>query len=507
MPVMRSKSIDDRSPSSVTARKPAGAFNWSTETFGFRIIRPAGKTDIAPGKSTSLQSVKIAAHPALRAKAGLISSATTMRSDSSIAAPHAACQNSFLEPFDFTEGTRSSNYLDILELLEVQNADSVTPQTPMVLKVDEADLRDVIPVGYDEKEGIYFPLGFSNDAGELIIETLPEATPADPAITSRSFGGSIKIYFQKVIGRKLGFAYNYPRLAIATVDEELGVQYESDSAKVSAAIGQAQNILLFVHGIIGDTESMVKCVRLRTGESNLLQKNDLILSFDYENLQTTIEENATFLKQRLMDSGLTEGHTKNLTIVAHSMGGLVSRWFIEKLGGNKITSRLVMLGTPNNGTPWADVRDMAETLLTYAMNGAAFLKPWMFVLNLAGKITSGTQVTLKQMDKDTGIYKALNDGTDPMIPYTIIAGNTRDIIPDYGKTASLLNRIFTRIRKRGMYDALDVVLFREANDIAVTNKSIAEVGNAANWKFQPKVTYVASDHMNYFNNHAALSKI
>jgi pimeloyl-ACP methyl ester carboxylesterase len=496
-----------RGVSAVVSKSPVGAYSWSTETFGFRIIRPPGKTDIAPGKATTLQSVVIAPHPGLKAKAALVSSALTARSDNSIAAPHTTNGNSFLEPFNFMTGTRSSEQLDILELVDVQEAQSVTPDTPLVLSIPETNLQDVVAIGYDPEDNIYYPVGFGNESGQIIIETLPELTPVDPAITSRSFTGSVKLYFQKVIGQKLGFKYEYPRLAMVEVDKELEVKFEPGVEIISKAVASSNNILLFVHGIIGDTQSMVKCVRTQTATKSLLEKADLILSFDYENLHTTIEQNAALLKERLEAVGLTGDHSKNLIIVAHSMGGLVSRWFIEKLQGNTVTSRLVMLGTPNNGTPWADVRDMAETLLTYALNGAAFLKPWMFVLNIAGKIVGGAQVTLKQMDKDTGIYKSLNDGTDPQIPYVIIAGNTKDIIPNYDKTASAIQRIFTRLRKRGLYDSLDLVLFKQDNDVAVTDQSIVECGNVTGWKHKPELIYVPSDHMNYFNNKAALEKI
>jgi pimeloyl-ACP methyl ester carboxylesterase len=507
MPALVSREGDDRSPSSIAPKNPVGAFSWATETFGFRIVRPPGKSDIAPGKATSLQSVIIAPHPKLKAKAALVSSAVTGRSDNSIPAPHATNGNSFLEPFNFMTGTRSSEQLDILELVDVQDAGSVSPETPLVLNMPEADLQDVVAIGYDAKDNIYYPVGFGNQSGQIIIGALPELTPVDAAITSRSFGGSIKLYFQKIIGQKLGFKYEYPRLALVEVDKELIVKYEPDVDIISKKVASSQNILLFVHGIIGDTESVVKCVRTQTATKSLLEKADLILSFDYENLHTTIEQNAALLKERLAAVGLKDNHSKNLIIVAHSMGGLVSRWFIEKLSGNTVASRLVMLGTPNNGTPWADVRDMAETLLTYALNGAAFLKPWMFVLNIAGKIVGGAQITLKQMDKDTGIYKALNDGTDPQIPYVIVAGNTKDIIPNYDKTSSVLQRIFTRLRKRGLYDTLDLVLFKQANDVAVTDQSIVECGNVAGWKYPPELIYVPSDHMNYFNNKVALEKI
>jgi triacylglycerol lipase len=42
-----------------------------------------------------------------------------------------------------------------------------------------------------------------------------------------------------------------------------------------------------------------------------------------------------------------------LTIVGHSMGGLIGAYYVKKLGGHRRTRALVTLGTPHNGTPTA----------------------------------------------------------------------------------------------------------------------------------------------------------
>jgi pimeloyl-ACP methyl ester carboxylesterase len=505
IPYQESRSVEYRSPASVNARKP-GAFNWNCETITFNISTPAKKTLITPLNDTRLQQVTIVAHPSLTAQVALVSSSIS-RSANEIAPPHAAAGNSWLEPFDFGARDKGAQQLDVLELTNVGDGSEVTPQTPLILRSGDADISDVLAIGYSQSEHIYYPVGFSNDAGEIIIDILPDPTPVDESVNAKSLGGSIKIYFQKIIGKRLGLEYGFPRLALTTVHADGSLTYNSDVEVMQQAVAGAQKILLFVHGIIGDSASIVNCVRKGKAGTSLADRSDLVLSFDYENLNTTIQENAALLKSKLAQVGLAAGHNKKLVVVAHSMGGLVSRWFIEKLQGNRVVSELVMLGTPNNGTPWADVRDMAQTLLTYALNGAAFLKPWMFLLNIAGKLTGGTQVTLKQMDKDTGIYKQLNDGTDPGISYTIVAGDTKAIIPNFDQTASLLSRIFVRLKKRGLYDGLDLLLFREANDIAVTSKSIVSTGDRLLWSRQPTVIAVACDHMNYFNHQPALNAI
>jgi pSer/pThr/pTyr-binding forkhead associated (FHA) protein len=42
-----------------------------------------------------------------------------------------------------------------------------------------------------------------------------------------------------------------------------------------------------------------------------------------------------------------------ITIVAHSMGCLVARYYVERLGGKRRVERVVLLGGPHAGNPWA----------------------------------------------------------------------------------------------------------------------------------------------------------
>jgi len=525
-----------KSPGGRPTAKSLPTKEWKTETIGFRIIKPMDEVTINIGKDTQLNGLVIEAHPQLKATINIAGSdkisrvfehqANAVDNDAAaltakgvnaadyIPPPHEANRNSYLVPFDLvSDGTRSGTAMDVLELSNVANPDVVNAANPLVIQTAvtrSADDDPVIPIGYDPETKLYYPVGYSGADGKIYIETLPEETPTDSVITQKSFLGSIKIYFQKVIGQKLGFKYEYPRLAIATVNENSEVKYDSDTTTIAQAVKDADEVLVFIHGIIGDTEGMVKCIQTPLDEKgSTLKKNDktLVLAFDYENLNTTIEITAAKLGERLAGVGLMEGHEKKLVIIAHSMGGLVSRYFIERLGGNKVVTQLVMLGTPNNGTPWADVRDMADTLLTYAINGAAALKPWMFILSGIGKLVKGVQVTIKQMDAKTGLYDVLNSGVAPEIPYTVIMGNTRQIIVNYEGTSNLVSKLFRRAKKHGVYDALDLLLFKKANDIAVTDESISTLLTTSSWKNKPLVYEVACDHLNYFVTLDALRKI
>ncbi len=215
-------------------------------------------------------------------------------------------------------------------------------------------------------------------------------------------------------------------------------------------MAKAQRILLFVHGIIGDTESMVPSVQLAklADARPLASLYDLILTFDYENLNTTIEENGRLLKERLEAVGLGAGHGKTLDIAAHSMGGLVSRWFIEREGGNQIVRRLVMLGTPNGGSPWPRVVDWATVALALGLNHlTAIAWPASVVGGLAAWMENPT-VALNEMLPTSKVLAELKQSPDPGIPYVMLAGNTSIIpaaiaAPDAGK-ASVLRAVARR---------------------------------------------------------------
>src|SRR5437870_13355800 len=44
---------------------------------------------------------------------------------------------------------------------------------------------------------------------------------------------------------------------------------------------------------------------------------------------------------------------ERIDLVGHSQGGLVGRYYVQKLNGAHRVRHLVTLGTPHRGTPWA----------------------------------------------------------------------------------------------------------------------------------------------------------
>ena len=237
---------------------------------------------------------------------------------------------------------------------------------------------------------------------------------------------------------------------------------------------------------------------------------DLVLTFDYENLNTTIEENGRLLKKRLEAVGLGAGHGKMLDIAAHSMGGLVSRWFIEREGGNQVVRRLVMLGTPNGGSPWPQVFDWATVALGLGLNHlTAIAWPASVVGGLAAWIENPT-VALNEMLPTSKVLEALKQSPDPGIPYVMLAGNT-SIIPaaaesSNGGKASLLARLLTRLTSPELlHKVANPFFLDQENDVAV---SVASMENIPSGRKQPfDVRPVACDHLSYFRDPEGLKAL
>jgi pimeloyl-ACP methyl ester carboxylesterase len=382
----------------------------------------------------------------------------------------------------------------------------VTIATP--LAADE----HLLPLGFDGE--FFLPLGRVARTAEGVAITL-ERLPAATSYGTRDLKGSIKILFQKLVGQRLGLQYDYPLLRAAGVATDGTVTYSAsgDLAAVRTRVDQAKRILLYIHGIIGDTRGMAASaqtawLKLPTPLAALADRYDLILTFDYENLHTTIEENACQLQERLAAVELSANHGKTLHIVAHSMGGLVSRWFIERAGGDQVVQHLVMLDTPNAGSPWSTVEDWATIVLGIGLNGLAMVAWPVSVLGSLVSAIERVDVSLDQMKPGSAFLQSLASSPNPGIPYTIIAGDTAILSAalhqDPHALDSIFARLWARIRPRNWLSAITApVFFGPANDIAASIDSIQSV--SAHQTLPPKIVeLIACDHLTYFTTEAGL---
>jgi hypothetical protein len=433
--------------------------------------------------------MRIEAHPALLAQAQL----TTLEQSRSDLGAH------WLPPLLRTEGggetlqfsgrRGAARALGVLELTSVSRRDAVTATAPLRIHIttgfDDGDL--VLSVAYDGED--YLVLGHGQAQGGRLVVSL-QRLPYPVSQQQRSLGGSIRILFQKFRAALFGARYDYPRLAMAQWAGEQPVCYDADMERIRARVAQATRVIVLVHGIIGDTRSMGTHLQPRPG--------DVLLAFDYENLHTTIQSNALGLKQRIEQCGLAQGHGKELVFVAHSMGGLVVRWYIEMLGGNQVVTQLVLCGTPNAGSNWATIEDFVTGAAALALNHLTLLA-WPAVA-IAGLFAGLEKIdnSLDQMGPQSALIQALAGASDPGLPYTVLAGNTSLASADDGPRIE-------RLLKKLLHRTSSVAFLFAPNDIAVSVQSIGAVGRG--WAQPPALCELPCDHLSYFSSDAALTEL
>ena len=54
---------------------------------------------------------------------------------------------------------------------------------------------------------------------------------------------------------------------------------------------------------------------------------------------------------RRISARIADGSTRKVIVIAHSMGGLVARWWLTALGGHRVCRALITVGTPHRGAP------------------------------------------------------------------------------------------------------------------------------------------------------------
>jgi pimeloyl-ACP methyl ester carboxylesterase len=465
--------------------------DWFTRSMSVRIVRQLD--EVGPrGAALANGQIVVQPHPSVQARLSLRSAgATTEPAPAARGATETS--SGVAEGSDFyralgRQGLSMLNFAgargedqSILELTDIQNAAALKDHPLEIeLKVPLKDDEAILPIVFDGQHAALGGDTFRDESGttHVSVSHIPDIPD-----TRRSLGGSLKLYFFKIYLKR--DTVNQLRWLEFKPDGSFAYHKEAVAGKVAAA----QNILLLVHGIIGDTEGMATGVQ----QTGLDRKFDLVLAYDYENLSTPIAETAQKLKAQLAAVGLQEDDGRKLTLLVHSMGGLVSRWFIEREGGNKVVDHLVMCGTPNHGSPFGEIdgaRKILNVLTGVAVNYVPAFIPFsgavLLLLNRSKKITP----TLEQMNPASDFIKTLNGSDDPGIRYTILAGN----VETYQEPSDpFFARMLARAGKSVLFEAL---FGMQANDIAVSVDSILEVG--AKRAVAPARKDVACHHLNYF---------
>lgn len=452
----------------------------SADRLTIRLLRP--QATLRPESQALGQgNILVQGHPSLRLSLALSHSGTRTRS---LAQDSPLSQLPGVELLPLSPHTRALGQ-PLPDTLEISGIDAqaraTVRQQPLRLELREPldEQSALVPMAFDGE--FLLPVGRATrtEVGTVAVEIdhLPEE-----ATRSRSIGQALKLYFIKA-------TKGTPALHVQRVIYGPGDTCEQTDEGLEQAVAQAERILLVIHGIIGNTEEMARSVRFAV-EADAY---DLVLSLDYENLATPVSETALRLKARLQELGATE---KTLDIMAHSMGGLVSRWLIEREGGDRFVRRLLMLGTPNGGSAFSMLAPVIPILIALAANlnspilgGLVYALQW---LNDRSRINT----TLSDMDRDSNLLLRLNTSDPVDVPYAIIAGDVRA----YQSEAQAW---FSRLLDKALSGVGNLVYRQQANDVAVKVPEIFRlpVGKNAHERLLP------THHLIYFSHEPSLAVI
>lgn len=501
-------------------RRAVSTDGWQAQTIKLTIVRQ--QDEIKPDEAATLADGNITIKPRAGVKASLSVTATADQetSRSLTTNPLQQLEALGISLFDFRGGERSLGKQNVLELsnLEVESPESLA-ENPLQIELNDRLTEDeiMVPVTFDGEF-----LRVIGDAEEVDgkvqvnIRALPETqkffdenggfipNPLGTDEDERSLGKGLKMVFMKWRAKREKDE-TVQAEKIAAINKLCWVKYLDDGTidrqtqDLAAHVKVANNILLAVHGIIGDTEVIAANVpnMINAAGENLKDKYDLVLTYDYENLNTPIAETAALLKQKLADAGIDAASGKKITILAHSMGGLVSRHLIEHLDGAAFVDHLVMAGTPNAGSPFGNLPGylgLANNFLEMAMNFVPAILP------VAGFLRKGLQKvddvkvleTLAEMKPESDFLKALNvtDKKPAGVRYSVLAGDVSQF--------EVGGKGFARFMERTTIAIGNLANKPTHHDIAV---SVDGILNEIIWKAREQEVSsktIGCHHLNYF---------
>lgn len=468
--------------------KKAFRKDWDAQTLRIRIVRKG--QPLEKGRSFDNGMIAIGTQTGFKAQVTLTPTNTGAKGLN----PAQELQSLFEgEEFSFLPVTPPSRGLPVntvVELTKLENESSLEKH-PLEIHIRQPLAENESVVAVTMQNGIVVPLGFLEPDAEgdhrMFIHHAP-GEPDERRAAGKSPVRALWFCFLKVVFRRDKEIFKLRYFTFPEGAPEYGKE------KVAKQIAQSDKILMVIHGIIGNTKS------LSANLSSLLEagKYDCILTFDYENLNTNIEEIAEKLRERLLENGVSP--QKQIDILAHSMGGLVSRHMIETLDGDVLVKRLFMAGTPNAGSAFGkveDIRKWSVRVLTLACNyGKQFLGAWGPFLEIvnkglgaAGFITK----TLGQMDAGSKFLEALNGTQRPIATrYYILAGDSAKYKKEAEDTG-FIEKIELAVGS--------ILYWNTPNDIAVSVESIQDVPAA----YVEKSIETGAHHLNYFDYNTSIT--
>ncbi len=486
--------------------------DWTTQDLFINLYRQKSENTLSPNKSVKLNQLTIESNNEVSANISFSSVENNARGVRSTAGKvWEAWVTESSERISIAPRTRGSVAQDIITLSNIKGKVSEANPLKITLPNLPTDGADEVIVPMALCGDILIPIGFSREDAPNVIEItqIPDL-PAQSRSFERAIGFCLHKITAKVFGEKVSDVFKLRAVEYTSEGKPL---YTDDMTDIRGKVQASENILLVVHGILGNTTEIAEFAHKLTQAG----KFDLVLAYDYENLHEPIEDTAMRLKRRLLggaspfkdeeaQQGAGISAEKKITILAHSMGGLVSRYMIEQLEGQNFVKKLVMCGTPNAGSLFAKLesnRKIATQVLSIgSIIGGYFFPPakavaWVGWLLFGAKhlktaLGSGATFTntLAQMDKQSGFLGKLNEnernGTNP-VRYVIVAGNVLEYMPPK-------RSIWGTFKEEMTIGFGDWLQGNAPHDIAVLVEDIKDAG-----KNTPVAVYdVPCHHLNYF---------
>jgi pimeloyl-ACP methyl ester carboxylesterase len=165
---------------------------------------------------------------------------------------------------------------------------------------------------------------------------------------------------------------------------------------------KSSRILLLVHGWTARPKVWLAFIQKIKQETNLPYTD--IWTFGY-NSSWSIQQNAEILAQQIK----SYSNEAQIDIVAHSMGGLVSRSMIEQYGGAAYISKLITIGTPHKGSPLAVSRYLLGEIVNTTGNDGDY--------TLYNNVSQG----FNDLNTNSAFIAQMEEMESPPLPYYAIA--------------------------------------------------------------------------------------
>lgn len=109
-------------------------------------------------------------------------------------------------------------------------------------------------------------------------------------------------------------------------------------------LATAETPILLVHGI-ADNHSIFALLQRALRRRGFAT----VSSYDYGLLTRDVRAAAHLLGEAIEKLAATSGYER-IHVIGHSLGGLIARYYVQRLGGDTRVHTLVTLGTPHSGT-------------------------------------------------------------------------------------------------------------------------------------------------------------